>query len=313
MTPETNDDSTWHSYSSLKALGHIQTKHIFDHGPVLIEEKIDGSQFSFGVFGGEVRVRSRGRVFDVGEPDGLFKLACETVKEIAPKLTDGWTYRGEVVCRPKHNTLTYERIPKGGIIIFDVETTLCGFLDHVAKEAECNRIGIETVPVFYHGTITCQDQLDELKNRISCLGGTKIEGFVVKAYDQFTKDHKVLMGKWVSEQFKEIHQKNWKIQNPTKNDILDKLLEAYTTKARWQKAVQHLEEAGQLEHEPRDIPLLVKEIQSDVKKECEQEIKDILFNYFWKKLQRGVVRGAPEWYKQQLMEGLFEEGDLGNG
>jgi len=300
-----NDDS-WHHYSSIKALGPIQTKDIFEDD-VLIEEKMDGSQFSFGVFDGEVRVRNRGRVFDILAPDGLFKLACETVQRLAPILQDGWTYRGEVICRPKHNSLTYGRVPVGNIILFDIETSLCGFLSREEKEKEAARIDLEVVPVFFQGKIDTQDQLDKLKNHESCLGSAKIEGFVVKSYERFTRDKKVLMGKWVSESFKEIHHKSWKAAHPTGKDVATRLVETYATKARWQKAVQHLTEDGQLGLEPQDIPLLIKEIKADVLKECEQEIKDILFKHYWKNLSRGLTKGFPEWYKQQLMEGLFND------
>jgi ATP-dependent RNA circularization protein (DNA/RNA ligase family) len=36
------------SYPSIYALGHRAIRELFD-GPVVVEEKIDGSQFSFGV------------------------------------------------------------------------------------------------------------------------------------------------------------------------------------------------------------------------------------------------------------------------
>jgi hypothetical protein len=39
--------SSWHSYSSIYALGHKALAELFME-PVLIEEKVDGSQFSFG-------------------------------------------------------------------------------------------------------------------------------------------------------------------------------------------------------------------------------------------------------------------------
>ena len=35
-------------------------------------------------------------------------------------------------------------------------------------------------------------------------------------------------------------------------------------------------------------------------------IKQALFDFAWKKIERGIVRGFPQWYKQELMEGLFD-------
>lgn len=48
---------SWHSYPKIWALGHSETQEIFK-SPVIIEEKIDGSQFNFGRFGEEIKVRS---------------------------------------------------------------------------------------------------------------------------------------------------------------------------------------------------------------------------------------------------------------
>jgi ATP-dependent RNA circularization protein (DNA/RNA ligase family) len=301
-------DASWHSYSKIYALGHRATRELMD-GPVVVEEKIDGSQFSFGVFGGEVRVRSRGRVFDVQAPDGMFVPVCETILGLAGRglLRDGWTYRGETLQKPRHNALTYGRVPEGHIILFDIETDLCSFLPPDEKKAEADRLGLEVVPTFFEGVIGSQEQLDKFKGIPSCLGGANAEGFVVKAYDKFSPDKKVLMGKWVSEAFKEVHRKTWKMDNPTKYDIIEQIVKTYNTEARWRKAVQHLTEDGKLLGEPKDIAALIKEIQADVKKDAEEEIKQALFDFAWKKINRGIVRGFPEWYKQELMEGLFNE------
>ena len=112
-----------HSFPKIFNLGDSAIGHLFE-GPVEITEKVDGSQFSFGVFDGEIRVRSKGREFDVNAPDGLFVRACATVIRLAPGLHDGWTYRGECVQKPKHNVLTYDRSPEGGIILFDIADEL---------------------------------------------------------------------------------------------------------------------------------------------------------------------------------------------
>jgi hypothetical protein len=73
------------------------------------------------------------------------------------------------------------------------------------------------------------------------------------------------------------------------------------------KAVQHLRDVGTLEQSPRDIGNLIKEIQEDTKKECEEEIKKILFDHFWKNISRGITAGAPEWYKEELLKLSFED------
>ena len=86
---------SWHSYPKVYALGHGAIKTLLE-GQILIQEKVDGSQFSFGkTEEGALLVRSRGRVFDIEAPDSLFYLAAEQVKRVAEKLVPGWTYRGE--------------------------------------------------------------------------------------------------------------------------------------------------------------------------------------------------------------------------
>jgi hypothetical protein len=129
---------------------------------------------------------------------------------------------------------------------------------------------------------------------------------VVKNYHLFTVEKKVAMGKFVSEKYKEVQGGEWRKDNPTKQDIIDRLIGQYRTHARWQKAVQHLRESGILEGSPRDIGNLIKEVPQDVLKECEDEIKNALFAHFWPNIRRGVTAGLPEWYKEQLLEEAFK-------
>jgi hypothetical protein len=141
------------------------------------------------------------------------------------------------------------------------------------------------------------------------LGGQKIEGVVLKPinYNIFGEDKKVLMGKYVSEAFREIHKHEWKLSNPSRTDFIDLLAQQYTTPARWNKAIIHLKEQGLIQDSPKDIGLIMKEVPLDILKECEQEIKDKLFEHFWSTIRRKVVSGFPEWYKEQLLKAQFGE------
>jgi len=297
---------SWHSYSKIYAIGHRATHDLFNE-TVTIEEKVDGSQFSFGRFGDEIRVRSKGRVFNVHAPDSMFRAACETVLRLAPDLLDGVTYRGEVLQKPKHNVLAYERVPTGNIIVFDIGVGNNDYMGYEAKAAECERIGLECVPLLFEGVIEGQHQLDELKGRISVLGGQPIEGYVVKNYDRFNRDGKTLMGKWVSERFKEIHRRDYKAGDAVKSNVHAQLAKKYTTEARWDKAVQRLAEVDRLKGEPADIGPLIKAVQSDILDECKEEIMEDLFKEYWKTLSRNVVRGLPEWYKAKLEASVFSD------
>ncbi len=294
------------SYSQMYAVGHKEIENIFDDD-VIIEEKIDGSQFSFMKLDGELYCRSKGAQIVVDAPEKMFSRAIETVKEIQHLLTDGWVYRCEYLQKPKHNTLAYERIPKKYLILFDVMVGIEDYMSREEKESTANWLRIDVVPVVFSGRVENIEMLKELLDRESFLGGCKIEGVVVKNYKLFTRSKKIAIGKYVSEKFKEIHGKEWKKSNPKTVDILSDLITIYRHENRWEKAVQHLRDAGTLENSPRDIGMLIREIPTDVLKECEDEIKDELFKHFWPKIKRGIIGGFPEWYKDKLVENAFDE------
>ena len=296
------------SYPSVYAIGHAAIGELFD-GDVVVEEKVDGSQFSFMVKNGELSCRSKGKQLVIDAPEKMFERAVATAFALRDELRNGWIYRGEYLEKPKHNTLAYARIPRQHVILYDVETAPSAFLSPDEKFQEADRLGLECVPVMHVGPIESADMIRALMASESCLGGTPPEGLVVKNYARFGKDKKVLMGKYVTEAFKEVHGKEWKSANPTRTDIIQQLIGRYKTEARWAKAVQHLREAGALEGSPRDIGPLMKEVPADVLKECRDEIMESLFRYAWPQIQRGIVSQLPEWYKQRLLESAFTSGD----
>lgn len=300
--------TSWHSYSSIYNMGHKAIADLLK-GPVYVEEKVDGSQFSFGMDEeGTLRVRSKGCEMVVDAPEKMFTLAVETTKRLQDHLHKGWTYRCEYLRTPKHNALIYNRVPDNHLIVFDIETDECNFLSYNDKKAEAQRLGLEVVPLLYAGTIEDVEKFRSFLTFDSVLGGQKIEGVVVKpiGYSLFGKDKKVLMGKFVSEAFKEVHSKMWKAENPTAGDIVGMLGATYSTQARWQKALQHLTEQGLITDSPQDIGLLMKEVPVDVKRECEEEIKEKLFVFAWSHIARMTTRGLPEWYKELLLKKQFD-------
>ncbi len=298
------------SYSHIYQLGHREVVDIFNHY-VIIEEKVDGSQFSFGVTeDGEIMCRSRGKD-QYPNTDKMFELAVEVVQRLAHILTPGWVYRGEYLSKPKHNTLAYDRVPTGHIVIFDIDTGDQCYLSQFKKCAEAHRIGLETVPFKFGGDDFGGDMTRMLKmlEDESFLGGQKIEGLVIKAYDHYDRSGKVLMCKYVSEAFKEIHVKDWKLRNKGNKDVIESIVVGLRTTARWEKGLQHLKERGELKDEVCDIGPLIKEIQADVLEECEGQIKDLLYQWAIRNIERGVVRGCAEWYKAKLAEKCFTEAD----
>ena len=306
-----------HSYPSIFALGHRAIADLLN-GEVLVQEKIDGSQFGFSVSTtGELAFRSKGAIIEEHAPPKMFERAVKYVQAVKDKLVVGHTYRGEVLDTPKHNVLAYDRTPRGNCILFDIEYSgdeiePSGFLSYRQVCVEADDIGFEVVPLLYQGKVADATQLRALLETTSILGGQKIEGVVIKpvGYDLWGVDKKVLMGKFVSEAFKEVHEGEWKRMNPNTGDVIDKLVKMLKTPARWDKAVIHLREVGRLADEPKDIGPLLEEINKDILKEEKEMIMESLFKYAWPKISRQLTSGFPEWYKQKLLDKQFENGEL---
>lgn len=292
------------SYSKIYSLGHRAVRNIFA-SPTLIQEKVDGSQISFTKRGGVLYIRSKKVMLYIEEPERMFSLGIIQINERKDSLKDGWIYRGEYLRKPKHNVLKYDRVPEGHTILFDVQIGDQEFLGPERMQNEAHRLGFEVVPYWYV-TDPSRGDLGEMLLRPSVLGGTAVEGVVIKNYSMFDSNTgKVLMAKYVSEAFKEVHQRKQYKQGH--GDVITKLIERYSTVARWQKAVQHLREEGKLDDSPKDIGSLIKEVNIDVHDEHADEIKEALFKWGWKKIARGITKGLPEWYKEKLLNKQFEE------
>src|SRR5690349_12116226 len=113
------------SYPNIYALGHRAIKELLNT-PVVVQEKVDGSQFSMCIQCGVLTCRSKGQELVIDASEKMFLKAVETAKAL--DLRDGWVYRCEYLQSPKHNTLAYERIPTNYLIVFDVMTGLETYL-----------------------------------------------------------------------------------------------------------------------------------------------------------------------------------------
>lgn len=293
------------SYPKVFALGHSAIKDLFED-EVIIQEKVDGSQFSFcKTDDGQTYFKSHHCEVFEGD-NSMFQQAVIAVGNIADKLKTNWIYRGEYLRTQHHNVLNYNRVPKNYIIIFDINIGLEDYLRPNDVKEEANLIGFEAVPTFFKGKIVNFEQLKELLNEQSCLGGTKVEGIVIKNYNRFGRDKHCLMGKWVKEEMKEKISKGGN-KDKSHKDVLTLIGNQYRTEAKWHKAIQHLSEQGLLVNEPKDIGLLLKEIHQDTLEECKEEIKEQLFKWGWKKIAKIISAGFPEWYKEQLAKRQFNE------
>jgi len=301
------------SYSHVLNLGHRALDPLLTV-PVVAEEKIDGSQISFGRVGDDVIVRSKGADIPVPAPAGhMFRVGVEEILKRREALIPGWTYRGEYLSKPKHNVMAYSMLPSGNIVLFDIETEPSRFLPPKEKREVAQRLDFTPVPSYGEFQISAPDftnTLNELLKRESCLGGP-IEGIVLKPRDGnvFGVDGKLLIAKIVRAEFRERHAKEWGEANPSKNDVIAKLIVALRTEARWRKVIQHLRDDGTLQGSMRDIPVLLEELSADTLREEKDYIASALWKFAWPQIERGLRRGLPEFYKAQLLNEQIGEAD----
>ena len=297
-----------HAFPKIFAIGSDYIADIFKE-PVEITEKIDGSQFVFGKFNDQVMYRSKGKMIYDGAVDKMFEIAVSHVNEIDALglLVNGVAYFCEYLQRPKHNVLGYESTPKRHLALFGMTIDGSFVKDHADLEVEANRLGIEVAPLIYSGKVASADMLLDMLDRESFLGGQQIEGVVVKNYDRpfllGGQPIPLMAGKYVSEKFKERHQKDWKERSGKSKFELFK--DSFRTEARWEKAVQHLRDNGDLENAPKDIGNIIKEIQRDIIEEHEEDIRNWLYKEYIGEILRYAIRGVPEWYKTKLLKRGF--------
>src|SRR3954465_2218887 len=106
------------SYTKILTFGHAYVRDILE-GEVVIQEKVDGSQISFGLdLTGELHIRSKGAGLITDAPEKMFQAGVAAIKAIADQLPLGWVFRGEYLAKPKHNTLAYDRVPKNHIVLW---------------------------------------------------------------------------------------------------------------------------------------------------------------------------------------------------
>lgn len=287
-------------------IGDKQIESLFD-GEVEITEKVDGSQLGFGKVNGRLFVRSKGQELDLDNPNQMFEKAVTYVKSIEDKLPDNFTFYGEYLQKPKHNTLAYDRTPTNGIALFGVYNYITKeFLgsDEITRYA--GLLNVDRVPVIHIGKSSPGEVLEMVNQRVSYLGGQKIEGVVVKAYKNWEYlgqiPLSVMSGKYVTEEFKEVHIKNWKAENTGKGR-LEVAVSQYKSEARWNKAIQHLRDSGEFTGTPKDIGNLIKEIKNDVIAEEKENIKDQLWDIYGEQFTRAATDGFPQWFKEKLVLG----------
>lgn len=313
-----------HGFPKIYAVGSSEVKDVFN-GPVEITEKLDGSCIGFGKIDGELVVRSKNKELNLAAPENMFTSAVLYIKSIQDRLPDNVFFYGECISKPRHNVLTYERIPNGNVALFavvDVKPEYIGHPDLVGPEVKgpkfhtygyiadwARELGMGIVQLLWDKEVPESFREDSssffemLLSKTSRLGG-KMEGIVIKNYNVPQVLHgrycPVTIAKLVSDSFKEV--KVQKIARPDKASKFDELLAMYKTEARWQKAIQHLAEMGELNYNATDIGPLIKEVHKDLMEECAESFRDALFNFYCKQWLAAASDGFANFYKKYLMD-----------
>ncbi len=293
------------AFPKIFAIGTDYIKDIFQN-EVEITEKIDGSQFSFGKVSGELYMRSKGCIQYKDKHDKMFSLAVAYALSIESLIPDNMVFYCEYLKTERHNILKYNRVPKNNLVMFGASSINDSFVSDWRDYAE--KFYIEAVPVIYKGSINSSDEIIKLLDIESVLGGCKIEGIVVKNYlKPFLLGGQpipLMSGKFVSESFKENHKENWGKEYSTKGKW-ETFLGSFKTEALWNKSIQRLKEESKLENSPRDIGLILKEINKDIEDEQKEDVKEFLWNEYKREIFANATRGLPEWYKQKIMDNSF--------
>jgi hypothetical protein len=295
------------------ALGHRFNRNILDGPTIEITEKLDGSQFRFGLLDGALIVGTKNTLLNPENPQNkMFNSAVEIVRELFTNnlLADNTMFYGECLCSNRQNVLRYDRMPKGHIALFGgYDINEDKYLSYSRISGLASIFGIDVVPMVYKGPAEkiSRDPLSHIEQFLSnesALGGCKCEGIVIRNVHQITQSpdavYDYTIAKYVSEKFKEVANVSSKKKGSGWHDFCTE----YRTEARWQKAVQYLRESGELTGDVRDIGPLIRRVHDDITEEDHERIKQRLWEFYRRDLMREATRGLPEWYKQKLVEDL---------
>lgn len=284
------------SYPKIRQTYDRDSKYLLGKD-VIIEEKIDGSQGTIAVLDSGIKYFSKNTQIDKNSPHNLFK--SWVVNTCALKLPVNYVIRGEVISNKRHNVITYDRVPKYNFVIFDVavidESGNLKYLNRSEKEEFAATYGFEIVPCYYSGVLNSFDELNQYLNNKSILGDVPIEGVVAKHYSE-TGDIQTV--KLVSSEYREV--KKVKSSPQESKFIIDQIIEALSTPARYHKSIQHTLESEGLKFQMSDVPSLIRNLDADVREEDTDVIKEMLYTHFISGIKKGVISGMAEFYKEYL-------------
>lgn len=295
------------SYCKILTLGSAYTDSALV-GDVVVQEKVDGSAIKFGLTDQkELIIGSRNTILGHADENKMFKEGYEHIMSIADKIKrfPPCTYfYGEYLQKNRHNAIKYDRIPLNHIVLFDVVSE-GRYFDRQKLAETALELTIDVVPEVYRGRIEDRGFLAGLiANTQSYLGGSLVEGVVIKNYGQT-----ILLGgqvyplftKLVRPEFKEVANQRQKEFKPRLT--LEDYFQSFCTEARWLKAIQKMKDNGTWLKDPKDIGSLIKIVQEDIVTEESENIRQHFYTTFIPEILRCSVKGLPQFYKDKLFKG----------
>ena len=303
-------------YPKVLHVGAPLVATIFDD-EVEISEKADGSQCRINLTDEYAMVCSKNQCPADG---GMFSIAHEQGDRIWSE-TD-WKQFGEEVtlfCEflksEKHNTIKYDRVPKNhlylfGAIVDDVHMKT-GDLREIAAVVE-----VDPPNIMYEGKVDSAEELKEFMTHDSYLGGSKVEGVVIKNYNRTYDPLQVhsqefigypVAAKFVREDFKAANMKNWNLQ--TRVSCVDAVVERYFTGERFQKSIQHLGDEGKITYTKKDLQYLIPEFFNDLVDEKKEAMTNMIMAEVFKTIKKRADGFVVKAWIDHLTERQFDHGD----
>lgn len=288
------------AYPKIYRLGLEEVADVLSY-TVEITEKIDGSAFGFGIVDGELVLQSKRTTLPANVVSGMFSGATAAVHAVRDKLMPGAFYWGETLEKPRHNKIAYGRVPRHHVALYGVLVD-DRYVAYETVKNEALRLGFDVVPLLFRGRIESLDRLDKIFDDFqeSYLGG-QVEGIVIRPVGDPCPSAKL-----VKDEFKEVMQRKNKVvsQENKLEDAVREFFESFATEARWLKAIQHLEDAGEItSNRPENIGAIIKEIQRDTLEEEEKFIRENLWILHKRMFLRTLTEKFPKWYLERIRNG----------
>lgn len=303
-------------FPKVLGLGQPLLSEIFDD-PVDLSSKIDGSQVRIHLTESNVQCGSKN--VDIAD-DKMFNIAHRQTERIWNE--NQWKMWGsditlftEFLNKPKHNVLSYSRVPKNNLYLFgaliDGKHLKTEELIELATEIDIEPPHIIASQV----KIDNPEDLNSYLETESVLGGTKVEGIVIRnSYRSYPPllvstmafDGYPLVGKLVRDDFKERLNVEWSGKKQRETP-LNKVASEFFTDARFRKAIQHLNDEEKITYEMNNLKDIIPEFYSDLIDEERQEIMELALDDFWRQLKRKSDNFVVKEWKRYLVDKQFSE------